>query len=71
MGYQVTEVQKALKGFDYPGTPADLAQHAKSNGADDGLVKALEGLNKDTFDGPNTVMHELSENDELGGKTDG
>ena len=25
MGFQVTEVQKSLKGFDYPGSPEDLA----------------------------------------------
>jgi hypothetical protein len=69
MGFQVTEVQKSLKGFDYPGSPEDLAHHAESNGADKGLVEALRNLPKDSFDGPNAVMHSLSEADVLGGST--
>ncbi|HEY3693474.1 MAG TPA: DUF2795 domain-containing protein [Pseudonocardiaceae bacterium] len=69
MGFQVTEVQKSLKGFDYPGSPEDLARHAESNGADKGLVEALRNLPKDSFDGPNAVMHSLSEADVLGGST--
>jgi hypothetical protein len=63
--FQVTEVQKALKGFDYPGTPEELARHAQSNGADPELVDALRGLKKDKFDGPNAVMAELK--GQLGG----
>ena len=69
MGFQVTEVQKSLKGFDYPGSPAQLAQHAESNGANAELVEALQGLQKESFDGPNAVMKSLSEADVLGGPT--
>ena len=53
MAFQVTEVQKALKGFDYPGSAQDLADHAQRNGADRELVDALRGMSKDNFDGPN------------------
>jgi hypothetical protein len=69
--FQVTEVQKSLKGFDYPGSSDDLAKHAESNGAQPELVEALRGLNKkDGFNGPNAVMHELSaQADALGGPT--
>jgi hypothetical protein len=69
--FQVTEVQKSLKGFDYPGSSEDLARHAESNGADSELVASLRGLNKpDGFDGPNAVMHALSQQqDNLGGPT--
>lgn len=69
--FQVTEVQRALKGFDYPGSPEDLAEHARSNGAEDALVDALRSLDKKgRFDGPNAVMHELSaQADALGGPT--
>lgn len=69
--FQVTEVQKHLKGFDYPGSSDDLAQHAEANGADSDLVAALRGLTKsDDFDGPNAVMQELSaQADALGGET--
>lgn len=69
MGFQVTEVQKSLKGFDYPGSPEDLARHAESNGADSDLVTALRSLRKESFDGPSGVMHSLSEEDALGGST--
>jgi hypothetical protein len=56
MAFQITEVQKALKGVDYPASRDDLARHAERNGADRELVDALRGLNKDSFDGPNAVM---------------
>ena len=59
MGFQVTEVQRALKGVDYPATAEDLASHADRNGADRDLVEALRGMKKDSFDGPNAVMSEL------------
>lgn len=69
--FQVTEVQKSLKGADYPMSASQLADLAKSNGAEDELVDALRGLKKsDDFDGPNAVMHELSaQADALGGPT--
>lgn len=59
MGFPVTEVQKALKGVDYPASKADLADAASSNGAPDDLVSELRGMGKDSFDGPNAVRHEL------------
>lgn len=69
MAYQVTEVQKCLKGFDYPGSPDQLAEHAKSNGAGEDLVQTLSGLSKDSFDGPNAVMEALGSQNELGGNS--
>jgi hypothetical protein len=65
--FQVTEVQKALKGADYPMDGKALSALAKKNGADDDLVDALQGLRE--VDGPNTVMKELK--DHLGGKPAG
>jgi hypothetical protein len=65
-GFQVTEVQKALKGANYPMDGAALADLAKSNGADDALVQALQGLRE--VEGPNGVMKELK--GELGGSTE-
>ena len=67
MGYDVTEVQKSLGGFDYPGTAADLAEHARGKGADQELVDTLKNMNKEQFDGPNAVMKKLSEAGVLGG----
>jgi hypothetical protein len=57
MAFQVTEVQKALKGADYPMDGSQLAELAQSNGADQELVDALKSVRK--VDGPNTVMQEL------------
>jgi hypothetical protein len=59
MAFQITEVQKALKGVDYPASKEELASHAAGNGADRELVEALRGMDKDYFDGPNAVMKEL------------
>lgn len=63
MAFQVTEVQKALKGADYPMDGEALSALAQKNGADDELVGALRGLRE--VDGPNTVMQELK--GQLGG----
>lgn len=59
MAFQVTEVQKALKGINYPATAEDLAETAKGNGADDELIEQLRGLSREEFTGPDTVMAEL------------
>jgi uncharacterized protein DUF2795 len=63
MAFQVTEVQKALKGADYPMDGEQLAALAEKNGAGDDLVDALKGVGR--VDGPNGVMKELK--GELGG----
>jgi hypothetical protein len=59
MAFQITDVQKALKGVDYPASKDELASHAEGNGADRELVEALRGMSKSSFDGPNAVMKEL------------
>ena len=64
MPWQVTEIQKALKGADYPLNGDQLAELARSNGADDDLVEELRGIKREV-DGPNGVMKELKGN--LGG----
>lgn len=68
MAWQVTEVQKALKGADYPMSGEQLAELAERNDADDGLVEALRGIGREV-DGPNGVMKELK--GDLGGETPG
>jgi hypothetical protein len=67
MAFQVTEVQRVLKGADYPMDGPSLADLAKRNGAADELVVALRGLGQ--VDGPNGVMKELK--GKLGGRTPG
>jgi Protein of unknown function (DUF2795) len=56
MGVQVTEVQKALKGADYPAGKDDLVRLAESNGAGGDVVEALRRMDGDTFDSPADVM---------------
>ena len=55
--FQVTEVQKALSGANYPMDGPQLAELARSNGAEGELVDALQGLRE--VEGPNGVMKEL------------
>jgi len=64
-GFQVTEVQKALKGANYPMDGSALAELAEKNGAESELVDALRPLRE--VEGPNGVMKELK--GELGGST--
>jgi hypothetical protein len=66
MGFQVTEVQKALKGIHYPASSDDLASTAEGNGATEDLVGELKGLGG-SFDGPDKVMAALKGS--LGGET--
>jgi hypothetical protein len=56
MAFQITEVQKALKGVDYPASKEELASRAERNGGGRELVDALQSMNADCFDGPNAVM---------------
>jgi uncharacterized protein DUF2795 len=65
MGVQVTEVQKALKGADYPAGKDDLVRLAESNGAGGDVVEALRGMDGNTFDSPADVMKGVK--DSLGG----
>ena len=56
MAVQPTDVQKALKGADYPATRDDLLALAERNGADADVLDALRGMDDDTFDSPADVM---------------
>jgi hypothetical protein len=56
---QVTDVQKALKGADYPATRDDLVALAESNDADAEVVGALRGMQAGSFDSPADVMKAL------------
>ena len=57
MAWQVTDVQKALKGADYPASGEELARLAEDNGGDPGLANALRDIDEAT--GPDDVMREL------------
>jgi hypothetical protein len=61
------QMQKYLKGADYPMTKNELVELARSNDAPDDMVDALRSMDKDSFDGPNAVTHALKESDQLQG----
>ncbi|MBT2411381.1 DUF2795 domain-containing protein [Streptomyces sp. ISL-12] len=50
------DLQKALRGADYPADKKSLVDCARKNKADDKVVSRLDGLKKDSFDGPNEVQ---------------
>jgi Protein of unknown function (DUF2795) len=55
--WQITDVQKALKGADYPASGDELARLAEDNGADGELVEKLRDIGEAT--GPDDVMREF------------
>jgi hypothetical protein len=58
MAFQVTEVQKALKGASYPASGRELAELARTNGGDDALIEQLASQDEE-FSGPDQVMKGL------------
>ncbi len=65
---QVTEVQKALGGMDYPASRDDLVAHAEGNGASAEVLDELRQMADDTYESPAAVMKGLKGH--LGGPTD-
>ena len=55
--WQITDVQKALKGSDYPASGDELARLAEDNGADSELAEKLRDI--DEASGPDDVMREF------------
>ena len=53
------ELQKHLKGVDYPASKDDLVAAAESNGAPDEVLDALRSADQDTFDAPTAVERAL------------
>jgi hypothetical protein len=60
MGFQVTEVQKALKGVDYPADRDDLVRRADENGASPDLLEALRNSRAERYEDPTAVMKAMS-----------
>ncbi|MGP3999449.1 DUF2795 domain-containing protein [Streptomyces sp. 8N706] len=50
------DLQKALKGAEYPSDRNSLVELAKRNGAGQSLVDRLAGLDQDRFEGPDDVQ---------------
>ena len=53
------QLQKYLKGVDYPATKAALLDNAKKMDADDNVCSSLENLPDEQFDAPVDVSRAL------------
>jgi hypothetical protein len=49
------QLEKYLKGVDYPANKNDLIKHAQQNGADQQVLDTLKQLPDRTFEGPSGV----------------
>ena len=54
------ELQKALKGVNYPASKDDLIKAAESNGAANDIKSALQALGDDHFNTPADVTEAVS-----------
>jgi hypothetical protein len=53
------DVQKALKGMDYPATKDQIVRHAEENGADKEVLDALRKIPDREYEGPSGVSAEV------------
>ena len=54
------QAQKFLSGLSYPASRDEIVEHARAQGADDDVMRALEGIAEREYDGPNAVSKELA-----------
>jgi hypothetical protein len=55
------ELQKSLKGVDYPAKKDDIVKAAENNGAEDEILEALRNISEDNFEKPTDVTKALSD----------
>lgn len=55
------ELQKHLKGVDYPASKEDLIKNAEQQGADDNALFMLKQLPDRQYEKPTDVNHEIGE----------
>jgi hypothetical protein len=53
------QIQKFLRGVDYPTDKRTLVERARANRADDNVLRTLESLSMDRFNSPNDVSEAL------------
>jgi hypothetical protein len=54
-----SEIQRYLKGVEYPATKDDVISFAEDNDAPDEVIEELQSVNEEQFDGPDEVMEAL------------
>ncbi|XGV98575.1 MAG: DUF2795 domain-containing protein [Leptolyngbya sp. BL-A-14] len=57
------QLQKYLKGMDYPANKQDLLDLAKQEGADENILSTLERLEEDEFETPADVSKAVGDID--------
>lgn len=55
------QVQKFLKGVDYPCSKEQLIQKAKEEGADENVIQTLQQTTMDSFNSPNDVAQAIGQ----------
>ena len=55
------QLQKHLKGVDYPASKEDLIEHAKQQGADENALSALQQLPDEQYETPADVSKAIGE----------
>ena len=55
------QLQKYLKGVDYPASKEDLINHAQQQGADENALSALEQLPDEQYETPTDVSKAIGE----------
>lgn len=61
------DVEKCLKGVDYPAKKQDLLKHAQEHGADPKVMETLKQLPEQNFEGPVGVTKAIGELDRRSG----
>lgn len=57
------QIQKDLKGMDYPASKQDLIQHAEKHGADQSVRSVLEQIPDKQYETPAAVSKAIGEID--------
>ena len=55
-GGMTVEIEKALKGMNYPASKQDLVQKAKQNNASQDVIQTIQNLPQDQFKSPTDVQ---------------
>jgi hypothetical protein len=63
MAVNPIQIQKSLKGVDYPARKEDLLQNAERNGADEDVRAALQLLPDEEYETPADVSQALGKID--------
>lgn len=61
MGVSPVEVERYLKGEDYPANKEELVKHARKHGAPQEVLQTLEKLPEERFEKPTDVSKAIGE----------